>query len=66
MNKAELLDLLEQGILEVGGDIKICRVTGGDPRGYLEGGENCLGDMLSAVLELKKLEGIPSNLTKVE
>ena len=66
VGKAIYLNALEQGILAVAGSIKICRLRGGDPEGYLSEDENRLEEMLEAVLQLKKLEGIPSKFTKVE
>lgn len=66
VDKATLLDLLERGILNTGAHIRICRIMGGDPQGFLANEETRLGLMLDAVLVLKKLDDIPSILTKVE
>lgn len=68
MDKTELLNRLEQIILIVAGNIRIHRMMSG-PSGdtkNLRDTENHLGAMLEAVLELKKLEGIPSSLSIID
>lgn len=65
MDKAELLNQLEQTILIVAGDIRLHRMMSGDTDA-LRQAEDHLGDMLKDVLELKKLEGVPSSLSIVE
>ena len=63
MDKTELLDKLERGILIIAGDIRVHRVMGSP---LAKATEDRLGEMIQCVLELKKLLDVPSNLTIVE
>jgi hypothetical protein len=62
--KQELLDQIEQSTLIIAGEIVIAKT--GLVRVRLDIIEEHLGNILDATLELKKLEGVPSNLKKVE
>ncbi len=62
--KQELLDQLEQSAIIIGGQVVMATKIGLSPNfGIIE---DELGNILDATLDLKKLEGIPSNLKKVE
>ena len=61
--KQELLDQLEQETMIVAGEVAMKKI-GYTPRFDLI--EDHLGEIISAILELKQLEGIPSNLKKIE
>lgn len=61
--KQELLDQIEQSALIIGGEVAMYTKIGMTPRFDII--EEHLGNILDATLELKKLEGIPSNLKKV-
>ena len=62
--KQELLDQIEQSALVIAGEIVIAKT--GLFRLQPNRIEEHLGKILDATLELKQLEGIPSNLKKVE
>ena len=62
--KQELLDQLEQSALSIAGELVIAKT--GLFRLQVDRVEEQLGNILDATLELKKLEGIPSNLKKVK
>jgi hypothetical protein len=61
--KQQILDDLEQQTMIVAGELAIVK-TGYRPRVSMI--EDCLGKIINGILELKKIEGIPSNLSIVE
>ncbi len=62
--KQELLDQIEQSALIIGGEIVLAK--SGLVRARIDIIEEHLENIIDATLELKKLEGVPSNLKKVE
>jgi len=61
--KQELLDQLEQETLTVAGEVRMKKMGAPFTFDLIEGH---LGEMIKAILELKKIEGIPSSLQIVE
>ena len=62
--KRELLDQLEQSALIIAGELVISKT--GLFRLQLDSVEEQLGNIMDATLALKQLEGVPTNLKKVE
>ena len=61
--KQELLDQLEQETLIIAGDVKLQQMRAVPRFNFID---DHLGEMIKAILELKKIEGFPSNLKLVE
>ncbi len=61
--KHQILDDLERQALIVGGELAMAKI-GYQPRVSMM--EDCLGEIIKGILELKQIEGIPSNLNFVE
>ena len=62
-DKQVLLDSLEANALNLGGELAMMKI------GYslnMDRVETYLGAIIDAILDLKRLEGIPTNLKKVE
>ncbi len=61
--KADLLNLLERETMNIAGEVVLSKV-GYTPR--LDRIETSLGEIITAILELKKMEGVPTNLQLVD
>ncbi len=57
--KQQILDDLERQALIIDGELAIAKI-GYQPRVSMM--EDCLGEIIKGILELKHIEGIPSNL----
>ena len=61
--KQQILDDLERQALIVGGELAMAKI-GYQPRVSMM--EDCLGEIIKGILEMKKIDGIPSNLKLIE